>query len=152
MDYISQHPIEFFWLGVAIVCGIIEALTLGLTTIWFSGAAIVAMVAAFLGASLGVQIGLFAVVSAVFILFTRKLLVNKMQLGKEKTNVDALIGETAQVISTVKFSKLGRVMIGGQEWAAISSEENEIFQKGQNVKVVGIEGVKAIITKLDDEK
>lgn len=150
MDFINQHTIEFIWLGIAIIFAIIEAITLGLTTIWFAGGALVALFAAIFNSPLGVQIGLFILVSGVLIGMTRKVLVNKMKLGNEKTNVDALAGKTAIVVATVRSLEPGRVTIGGQEWAALSSEAQEIFHKGQKVRVTGIKGVTAIVTGIDE--
>ena len=53
------------WLAVAIVLLVVEIITLGLTTIWFAGGALVACVAAALQADFLVQMILFLVVSAI---------------------------------------------------------------------------------------
>ena len=60
-----------YWLGGIIVLLIIEALTLGLTTIWFAGGALAAFIACVAGADLAVQIVLFVVVSLGLLFFTR---------------------------------------------------------------------------------
>ena len=44
-----------FWLVVIVVMAVIEIITLGLTTIWFAGGALVAFLASLLGANLLVQ-------------------------------------------------------------------------------------------------
>lgn len=151
MDFINQYSTEIIWLGIAIIFGIIESITLGLTTIWFAGGALVALVASLLGAPIGVQIALFIVISAVLLAFTRKVFVSKLKLGSEKTNVEALAGETAIVLKEVKFVEPGRVRIGGQEWAGVSDKEGQVFHEGEKVKVVGIEGVKAIVASLNEK-
>ena len=51
------------WLAVLIVLLLVEIATLGLTTIWFAGGALVACIAALLHASIWIQIVLFLAVS-----------------------------------------------------------------------------------------
>ena len=47
---------EIFWLIVFLVLLFFEILTLGLTTIWFAGGALVAFIANIVGADLVIQI------------------------------------------------------------------------------------------------
>ena len=47
------------WLGLFIILIVIEILTVGLTTIWFAGGSLAAMLAAVLGAGAPMQIVLF---------------------------------------------------------------------------------------------
>ena len=51
--------VPMIWMLIMIVLLVIELLTLGLTTIWFAAGALVAILAAALGAPLFVQIALF---------------------------------------------------------------------------------------------
>ena len=59
------------WLGLFIILIVIEILTVGLTTIWFAGGSLAAMLAAVLGAGAPMQIVLFLAVSCVLLIFTR---------------------------------------------------------------------------------
>ena len=54
---------QTIWLILLIVFAGIEGITAGLVSIWFCAGSLVALVATWLGASLPVQIGLFAIVS-----------------------------------------------------------------------------------------
>lgn len=137
-----------FWLIAAVIFAVIEGLTLGLTTIWFTGGALVALVVSFLGADLGVQIVVFLIVSAVLLVFTRKLFVKKLRTGTEKTNVEALIGKEAMVISAIKPFVPGVIKLAGQDWSAVCTDEEETVTEGCLVKVVRIEGVKAVVRPL----
>ena len=75
MDFVfSWLSAPVFWLVAAVVFAVIEGLTMGLTTIWFAGGAVVSLIAALLGAGLAVQIVLFFAVSIVLLFSTRKLL------------------------------------------------------------------------------
>ena len=51
------------WLSLFVLFLVIEIITMGLTTIWFAGGALVAFLVAVLGLGLGVQIIIFAIVS-----------------------------------------------------------------------------------------
>ena len=77
-----------FWLAATIVFVVVEGLTMGLTTIWFAGGAVIALAASLLGAGIAVQVVLFFVISVVLLISTRKLFVKKLQTGAEKTNVE----------------------------------------------------------------
>ncbi|MFR8519463.1 MAG: NfeD family protein, partial [Emergencia timonensis] len=127
---------------------IIEGLTMGLTTIWFAGGAVIALIAALLGAGLEIQIGLFFVVSIILLFSTRKLFVKKLHTGQEKTNVDALIGREAVVTSTIKPLEPGIIRLGSQDWTAICKAEDTVIAEGTRVQVIAIEGVKAVVVPL----
>ena len=58
----------FLWLLAAAVFIIIEIVTLGLTSIWFAGGAIVAAVAAAFDTDILIQLILFAIVSVVLLI------------------------------------------------------------------------------------
>ena len=62
-----------YWLAIFIVLLIIEIATMGLTTIWFAGGALVAFLVAVLGLGLGVQIIIFAIVSLALLAVTRPI-------------------------------------------------------------------------------
>lgn len=86
------------WLILLACFLVVEAITVGLTTIWFAGGALVAAIASGLGAGILTQWVLFLVISLVLLIFTRPLAVRYMNKGVPKTNVNSLIGERAVVI------------------------------------------------------
>jgi membrane protein implicated in regulation of membrane protease activity len=134
-----------FWLIVGIIFAVAEALTVGLVTIWFTGGAIVALIAALLGVGTPVQVILFLVVSIGLLVTTRKIFVNKLKTGGTKTNVDALVGEEAKVITPIKPFEPGCIKLKGQEWTAVAKDDTLTIASGDIVKVVAIEGVKAVV-------
>ena len=134
------------WLAVAPVMLVIEALTVGLATIWFAAGALVALLAALLDFSIAVQIVLFLAVSICLLVFTRKIFVEKLKAGSEKTNVDALVGEKGVVISPIHPYEVGQVKVGGQVWSAVGKNPDETFAVDQLVKINAIEGVKLVVT------
>ena len=64
-----------FWLVALVLFIAIEIATMGLTTIWFAGGALLAVLAAALGLPLTVQIVLFFIISFVLLYYTRPMAV-----------------------------------------------------------------------------
>lgn len=71
------------WLGILAILLVIEAITVGLTTVWFAGGALVACIVSWLGGGIVVQLLLFFGVSVVLLIFTRPLAVRYMNKGVE---------------------------------------------------------------------
>ena len=134
------------WLIIAAVCGIIEAATMGLTTIWFTGGAIMAM-AKF---SLPIQIIVFLIVSILLIYFTRPLAKKRLKIGNEKTNVDALVGREAMVTGTIEPFGSGQAKVDGLVWSAIAKDSHTTIQKGTTVIIDRVEGVKLVVTPSEE--
>lgn len=135
-----------FWLVVLIVTIVVEVATLGLTSIWFAGGALVAVIAAALHAPLAVQIVLFLLVSLLLLFFTRPIAVKYFNKDRIRTNVESLIGRQAIVISEIdNLQGIGQVTVGGQEWSARSHDDNLKLPVGAVVDIVAINGVKLIV-------
>ena len=131
---------------------VIEAITMGLTTIWFAGGALAAFFVALAGGPMLLQIGVFLVISTLLLIFTRPAAAKFMNQKVERTNVDSLIGKHAVVTETVDNLKgTGRVQIGGADWKARSGEESLILSKDEIVKVSRVDGVKLIVNKITEE-
>lgn len=141
-----------FWLIVVVVMAVIEIITLGLTTIWFAGGALVAFLASLLGAGLLVQTILFIVVSVVLLAVTRPLALEFFNKGRIKTNAESLIGETAVVQQEIdNLRAKGMVSVNGQEWSA-RSVDDEIIPDETLVEIMEISGVKLLVRKKENEK
>ena len=82
----------FLWLGLMVVFLIIELATVGLTSIWFSGGALAALLVSLAGAGMVIQIAVFVVISAVLVIFTRPFAAKYVNVHHVKTNCDELIG------------------------------------------------------------
>ena len=77
------------WLAALVILLLAEALTLGLTTIWFAGGALIALIAALVGANVWVQLGIFLAVSLLLLIFTRPAALRYMNKSTLKTNLHA---------------------------------------------------------------
>lgn len=136
------------WLVLLILFIGVEVATMGLTTIWFAGGTLFAILAAVLNLSVSVQIILFFVVSLILLFFTRPVAVKYFNKDRVKTNVESYIGKQAIVISEINnILGIGQVSVNGQEWTARSSDMNKIFVVGAVVSVVAIDGVKLIVAE-----
>ncbi len=142
-----------FWLILLIICIGIEAATMGLTTIWFAGGALVAIFAAVVGAPIWLQAIIFIVVSLVLLFFTRPIAVKYFNKDRVKTNVESMVGRQAIVISEIdNLQGIGQVTVGGQEWSARSAEDQVKIAVGAVVVVVAINGVKLIVRDISREQ
>lgn len=140
------------WLITFVVLLIIEVLTLGLTTIWFAGGALVAMLLSFLELSLSVQVAGFVLVSIVLLILTRPWAVKHFNAGREKTGTELLIGQQAMVIQDVDtLQAAGQVEVNGQIWSAKTADVSGYIPKGRIVEILEIQGVKLIVKEKEDK-
>lgn len=146
-----MNEMMILWLVILIGAIIIEAVTLGLTSIWFAGGALVAVLAAALNAPVAVQVILFFVVSLLLLFFTRPIAVKYFNKDRVKTNVESLVGRKAIVTGEIDNLKaVGQVTLGAQEWSARSLDPEQGIALGTVVEIVAIDGVKLIV-KPDSE-
>ena len=140
------------WLIVIAGCIVVEILTLGLTSIWFAGGALVAFIAALLSAPVWLQIALFIAVAGLMLVFTRPWALKFVNKGTVKTNYESMegrVGEVTELIDNLRGT--GCVRIAGQDWTARSATDMEI-PVGSEVTVARIEGVKLIVTPIVKEE
>lgn len=141
------------WLIVIVGCIVVEILTLGLTSIWFAGGALVAFVAALLSAPIWLQIVLFMGAAALMLVFTRPWARTYINQSTVKTNYESMegrIGEVTEPIDNLKGT--GCVRIAGQDWTARTAEGIGNIPAGSKVTVERIEGVKVIVTPIVEEE
>lgn len=137
----------WIWLLAAVVMVIIEALTMGLTTIWFAGGALAASVVSFVTDIVWIQLLVFVAVSAVLVYFTRPLAVKKLNRETVKTNVDAVVGSAGIAESDIRRYEKGTVKADNKTWTAVLDDESPDIVKGDLVTVTAVQGVKLIVRK-----
>jgi membrane protein implicated in regulation of membrane protease activity len=141
-----MEMLSIFWLGLLILLLVIELATLGLTTIWFAGGAVVAFVASLLGANLVVQIFLFLAVSILLLVFTRPFAAKYINRNRISTNVNSLIGKTAVVTQEIdNRSEKGEARIEGKIWMARTEKEGVRIAPETPVTILRVSGVKLIV-------
>lgn len=136
------------WIALIILFATIEIVTVGLTTIWFAGGAIVALVCNIAGLGMGWQFAAFSVVSFVLLFFTRPWALKYLKPHLTKTNYESNIGELVCITEMVdNIRGTGTAVLKGQEWSARAFEEGETFEAGSIVKVKEIRGVTLYVTE-----
>ena len=135
-----------FWLVAMVALIVIELATLGLTTIWFACGALVAVVAAALGAPLLLQILMFIVVSFAVLLAVRPIAVKYFNKDRTRTNIESMIGRQAIVVSEIdNMQGVGQVSVNGMDWSARSTINELKISVGRVVVIRAVDGVKLIV-------
>jgi membrane protein implicated in regulation of membrane protease activity len=138
------------WVIWAIAAGALaagEVLTLG----FFLGpiaiaAALTAIVAA-IGLPVEVQVAVFAVASAASLALVRPIAKRHMRTpARLRSGTAALVGTRATVLERVDGER-GQVKIGGEVWTARAYDEDDVFEPGQRVDVMKIEGATALVAE-----
>ena len=133
------------WLGVMILFAVGEAVTVGLTSIWFAVGALGALITAGLGLGFWPQITVFIILSGVALALVRPLAKKLLRPGYSATNADRVIGAVGLVTEEVdNMAGKGLVNLSGQVWSARAQDEQNI-PAGQEVRVLRIQGVKVIV-------
>lgn len=146
---IAMGPL--IWLGIVALFLVIEAATVGLTTIWFAGGALIAAIAAWVGAGEAVQWILFIAVSLVLLIFTRPVAVRYMNKDVEKTNVERLMGQKAVVIQEIdNLNQTGLVRVGDVEWMARTKSDDVQIPEKAVVVIKEVQGVKLIVEEVKE--
>lgn len=134
------------WLIISAVLILVELFTMGLTSIWFALGSFAAAITSCITDNLWIQLLVFMLVSVVLWIFTRPIALKHLHLGKEKTNVESLVGQRAVVTATIdNLNNSGKADLNGQEWTA-RSVDGTIIEAGTTVTVQDISGVKLMVS------
>lgn len=140
-----ESMLKIVWLALLILFAVSEAITVGLTSIWFAAGALAALIAALLGGPFWIQVTLFLAVSLLCLLAVRPLAKRHLNDKVVPTNADRAIGEEAQVTEDIdNVHGKGAVVIRGITWSA-RSEGGGPISAGTMVRVLRIEGVKVFV-------
>lgn len=145
MDLMRFFPV-MFWLGIMILFLVIEAITVGLATIWFAAGALAALLAGVSGIGVIGQIVIFFAVSLALLFFTRPVAMKYINPRKVRTNYEDAMGKTVKITEYVdNRAGTGSATLNGQEWTARMQDDNASLKEGELATVAGIEGVKLIL-------
>ncbi|WP_348787650.1 NfeD family protein [Leifsonia sp. NPDC080035] len=138
------------WLVLILVFVIIEMLTLDFVFLMIAVGSLGGLFAGLFGAPWWLQLIIAAALSVILVFFIRPPLLHALKRGGDpaKSNVDALIGMGAVVVSTVSRTS-GQVKLTiGETWTArlspAPSGPAELVP-GEHVVVVSIEGATAVV-------
>lgn len=143
---ISAGMTALVWLILLFVLVVIEIITMGLTTIWFAGGALVATLLSLIKVPISIQIVAFLLVSFLLLIFTRPVAMRYFNKERIRTNTESLVGQQAIVVSEIdNIQQIGRVTIQGKEWSARTKAAGKTVPVGAVVVVCAIDGVKLIV-------
>lgn len=130
---------QYMWLIISIILGVVEILTVNLTTIWFVVSALVALFVSFFIDNFLIEMSIFVILGIILLITTRPLLNKLIKVKKENTNLDRVIGMVGIVTEDINKNSIGEVKVDGKRWSAISDKE---IKKDTNVKILEVNGVK----------
>lgn len=120
----------------------VEIATVGLTSVWFAGGALAALLFSLFNLNIFWQIAVFVLVSAILLVFTRPWALKYFKPHLVKTNYETLIGVDVCLTEAVdNLRGTGTALYKGQEWSARAYVEGKKFEAGEIVTVKEIHGV-----------
>lgn len=134
-----------YWLIAAGIFFVGEMFTAGFLIFWLGIAALITMVVSFFVSNLIVQMTVFIIASVVLIFATKPFVKKFVHVKETKTNAFSIIGKRALVIKNIdSVNENGQIKVNGETWTAIGENDDKI-EKGTEVEVVSINGVKAVV-------
>ena len=133
------------WLILLVVLVAGEAITVGLTFIWFAAGALGGLIVSVLGGAIWLQVVVFLVLSAVTLILVRPAAAKLLTPGISPTKADRVLSQIALVTEEIdNIAETGQVKLFGQVWSA-RSESGEIIPVQSRVRILRIEGVKVFV-------
>ncbi|MFA5315928.1 MAG: NfeD family protein [Dehalococcoidales bacterium] len=140
----------WFWL-IFIIIGlvmILAELILGIETsldlVFIGSAFILGGLVAWPFNSWPVAVIVTSVVGIAYVALGRRYVHRRLQTGKTKTNVDAIIGNHGVVLKDITSKADGFVKVGNEQWRARAKVE---IKEGEEIVVAGISGVTLLVEK-----
>ena len=133
------------WLILLVILVAGEAITVGLTFIWFAVGAMGGLLTAVLGGEIWLQVVVFLLLSAVTLILVRPAAAKLLTPGISPTNADRVLSQITLVTEEINnIAETGQVKLFGQVWTA-RSENGDVIPVQSRVRILRIEGVKVFV-------
>ncbi len=143
---------QIIWIILIIVFAVGEIITVGLTSIWFAGGALAALLVSALGANEIVQVIVFVAVSLLLLFFTRPWALKYLKPHLTRTNYEEALEQKVNVTETIDNTKgTGTAVLKGQEWTARAYEDGMVLEAGTIARVKEIRGVTLYVVPVKEE-
>ena len=140
------------WLIAFVVFLVVESMTASLTSIWFAGGALAALVAQVCGAPLRPQLAVFVIVSFILFIMVRPFTARYLHRKKTDTNVDSFAGRKAVVKGRIdNEAGTGTTILAGETWLARAAVEGETFEPNTVVVITSVSGAKLMVKAAQPE-
>ncbi|MEE8404726.1 MAG: NfeD family protein [candidate division Zixibacteria bacterium] len=141
--------IVWIWLAAAVIFLIIELVSPTLIFVcFFAGALASGAYSYFSPDQFYWQIGIFVIVSVALLPPTRMLAKKLDKASAQKSNVDALVGQTGLVIKPIDPDSGGQVQIGGEIWLASAGSA---VAEGARIRVLSVSGTRLNVEMFTEE-
>jgi len=145
MEWLRDHAWET-WLGLAILLGLAEMVSLDLVLIMLAAGALVGMVAALLDLPVAVQILAAAATSVAALALVRPSMVKRLHTGPELAmGHGKLVGKQGIVTHEISGLATGTIKLAGELWTAAPYDETTSIAAGEFVEVLEIRGATAVV-------
>lgn len=141
-------PAALIWLIVALGLVSAEALTGDMFLLMLGGGALAAAGSSWLfDLPVWVDGVVFLVVSVMLLALVRPVLRRRLSSGKElETGIQALEGKHALVLDRISAHE-GQVKLDGEVWTARPLNDDDVYEPGDHVTVMHIDGATAVVWK-----
>lgn len=145
MDWLGDH-LWSVWLGVAVVLGIAEMLSLDLVLIMLAAGALAGMATALIGLPFVAQALIAGGAAVGMLVFVRPSMAKRLHNGPELTlGHHKLVGQRAVVTSEMSGTVTGRIRLSGEVWSAQPYDDDLTIEVGEHVEVLEIRGATAYV-------
>lgn len=145
MEWLRDHATET-WLGLMVLLGVLEMLSLDLVLLMLALGAGVGMAAALLGLPGFVQVLAAAAAALAALALVRPSLVKRLHGGPELSlGHEKLIGQQGVVTQDISGLATGRIQVAGEVWSATPYDETLAIPAGSTVEVLEIRGATAVV-------
>jgi membrane protein implicated in regulation of membrane protease activity len=145
MEWFQEHAWET-WLGLTILLGVAEMVSMDLVLIMLAAGAFVGMMTAIIGLPVAAQVLVAAGASVAMLAFIRPSLVKRFHGGPElMVGHGKLVGRQAIVTEEITALNPGRVRLAGEIWSAQPYDETLTIPAGATVEVYEIRGATAFV-------
>lgn len=147
-----EQYLWIIWLVIFVSMLVVESLGPTLVSIWFALGALIALIISFIpGVAWWIELIVFVVVSATALLALRPVFKHLLKRNIFKSNVDSLQGKRGYVTEDITYLVPGSVKLGDVKWSAVPQDKNTVFNKGEVVEVVAVNGNKLIVKKVEEK-
>jgi membrane protein implicated in regulation of membrane protease activity len=144
-----------FWAVLAALAFAGELLSVSFFLLFFSLGALVALLAAFAGLGIGLQVAGFIVASLLSMVVLRPALMHRISFraSERYESRDALTGKSGVVTTPIEPGGSGTVRIGsGEFWTARSVYPEQRIESGTRVRVLDTDGITALVEAVEIEE
>lgn len=137
----------YIFLAVTALCLIVEFITVELVSVWFAIGGFVSLILAIFGLEWYITVPAFIVVSAVSMLFLRRLAIDRFNKKGIRTNAETAIGKEF-FLKYDEEEGVFTIKVNGITYGVKSETDGEL-KDGGKVLVTGLEGNKYIVKEIE---